>query len=333
MILERLLHHIGSCRAAADDANMLFCRRIMFFCSSWKTANNPCLETQKKATEYTHVSTVTQHLNRVQTLNVHRTPSSAVRALTTLQAGSASASQFREPLVGQAFSFFFCQGGASRTNGRTKCFRMSSGLFSETKFVHDSLHVFLRKVFGADVCWIFASFSSLFPMTLSIWPMWSLLLNLYCSLLGLIFYTPDLWNLFIGMIRLYLHHLQFLFPRPYPAQERLRSHGGRGCSHQLQAQVLGGGHQISPDPVQERKITSVDDWKADATARRWSCGADLLPKTDTITAFKKQLWVWVRHKSVGIHRLPLRHHCRCRHDRRRTEDNPPMFPCTALSCL
>ena len=45
--------------------------------------------------------------------------------------------------------------GATRTNGRTKCFRMSSGLFSETKFVHDSLHVFLREVFGADVCWIF----------------------------------------------------------------------------------------------------------------------------------------------------------------------------------
>ena len=41
--------------------------------------------------------------------------------------------------------------------------------------------------------------------------MWLLLLNLYCSMLGLIFHTPDLWNLFIGMIRLYLHHLQFLF--------------------------------------------------------------------------------------------------------------------------
>ena len=48
-----------------------------------------------------------------------------------------------------------------------------------------------------------------------------LLLNHDCTFLGLIFHTPDLWNLFIGMIRLYLHHLQFLCPRPYPAQERL----------------------------------------------------------------------------------------------------------------
>ena len=34
---------------------------------------------------------------------------------------------------------------------------MSSGLVSETKLVHDSLHVFLREVFGDDVCWIFSS--------------------------------------------------------------------------------------------------------------------------------------------------------------------------------
>ena len=69
------------------------------------------------------------------------------------------------------------------------------------------------------------------------------------------------------------------------------------------------GHQISTDPAQEKEITSVDERKAGATARRWSCGADLLSKTDTVTAFKKQLWVWVRHKSAGIIRLPLRHHC------------------------
>ena len=60
-------------RAAADNANVFSCRRIMFFCSSWKTANNPCLETQKKAAVCTHVSTVTQHLNRAPTQNVHRT--------------------------------------------------------------------------------------------------------------------------------------------------------------------------------------------------------------------------------------------------------------------
>ena len=38
----------------------------------------------------------------------------------------------------------------------------------------------------------------------------------------------------------------------------------------------------------------------------------------------------VRHKSAGIYRLTLRHHCQCRHDRRRTEENPRKFPCTAL---
>ena len=36
------------------------------------------------------------------------------------------------------------------------------------------------------------------------------LLDLDCSLLGLIFHTPELWNVFTGVIRLYLHHLQFL---------------------------------------------------------------------------------------------------------------------------
>ena len=60
-------------RAAADDANVFSCRRIMFFCSSWKTANNSCQDTQKKAAVCTHVSTVTQHLNRAPTQNVHRT--------------------------------------------------------------------------------------------------------------------------------------------------------------------------------------------------------------------------------------------------------------------
>ena len=47
------------------------------------------------------------------------------------------------------------------------------------------------------------------------------------------------------------------------------------------------GHQISTDPAQEKEITSVDERQADATARRCSCGADLLLKTDTMTAFKK----------------------------------------------
>ena len=82
------------------------------------------------------------------------------------------------------------------------------------------------------------------------------------------------------------------------------------------------------DPVQERKITSVDERKANAATRLSSCGADLLSKTDTITAFKKT----ARHKSAWIYRLPLRHHCRSRH-RRRTEENPRMFPCTALPCV
>ena len=103
LILERLLHHIGSCRAAADDANMLSCRRIVFFCPSWRTANNPCLETQKKATVCTHVSTVTQHLKKVQTLNVHRTPPRrCARSQLFRRAVPAcsAASQFREPLVG-----------------------------------------------------------------------------------------------------------------------------------------------------------------------------------------------------------------------------------------
>ena len=53
-------------------------------------------------------------------------------------------------------------------------------------------------------------FSSLFTMTLTIWPMRLWLLNPSCSFLGLIFHIPELWNLLIGMIRLKLHHLQFL---------------------------------------------------------------------------------------------------------------------------
>ena len=44
---------------------------------------------------------------------------------------------------------------------------------------------------------------------------------------------------------------------------------------------------ITSRPVQDTDIISVDERKADATARRWSVGADLLSKTDTITAFKK----------------------------------------------
>ena len=47
------------------------------------------------------------------------------------------------------------------------------------------------------------------------------------------------------------------------------------------------GHQISGESVQDTDIISVIERKADATARRWSCGADLLSKTDTITAVKK----------------------------------------------
>ena len=48
------------------------------------------------------------------------------------------------------------------------------------------------------------------------------------------------------------------------------------------------GHQISGESVQDTDIISVNERKADTTARRWSCGADLLSKTDTITAFKKK---------------------------------------------
>ena len=67
------------------------------------------------------------------------------------------------------------------------------------------------------------------------------------------------------------------------------------------------GHQFSGECVQEGDIISVIERKADATARRWSCGADLLSKTYTITAFKKkQLRVWVRHQAAGRDRLPLR---------------------------
>ena len=66
------------------------------------------------------------------------------------------------------------------------------------------------------------------------------------------------------------------------------------------------GHQISADPAQEGDIISVNERKANATARRWSCGADLLSETDAITALKKQLWVWIRHQAAGRDRPPLR---------------------------
>ena len=60
-------------------------------------------------------------------------------------------------------------------------------------------------------------------------------------------------------------------------------HGGGGCSHRLRAQVLGGAVinflLIPLKKNHQRRRTE--------TARRWSCSADLLSKTDTTTAFKK----------------------------------------------
>ena len=47
------------------------------------------------------------------------------------------------------------------------------------------------------------------------------------------------------------------------------------------------GHQISSESVQDTDIISVDERQAVATARRWSCNADLFSKTDKITALKK----------------------------------------------
>ena len=162
-----------------------------------------------------------------------------------------------------------------------------------------------------------------------------LLLNHDCTFLGRIFHTPDLWNLFIGMIRLYLHHLQFLCPRPYPAQERLHvrdrmvaEDAVTSFKHKYVAAVI----KFLLIPFKKEKSP------ASTTGRRMrqrdAGRAVLISSQRQIQSqpSKKQLWVWVRHKSAGIHRLPLRHNCRCRHDRRRTEQNPRMFPCTALSC-
>ena len=67
-----------------------------------------------------------------------------------------------------------------------------------------------------------------------------------------------------------------------------RLHGGGGCSHQLRAQVHGGAVIKFLVNLSKTQTSSASlNGKADATARRWSCGADLLSKTDTITAFKK----------------------------------------------
>ena len=56
----------------------------------------------------------------------------------------------------QAFSFF-CRGGATRTIRDTQRFWMSPGPLLKAKFDHDSLHVFLREIFGTNVCRISAS--------------------------------------------------------------------------------------------------------------------------------------------------------------------------------
>ena len=65
------------------------------------------------------------------------------------------------------------------------------------------------------------------------------------------------------------------------------SHGPVSVEPPLGTSTWRPGHQISGESVQDTDIISVNERKADTTARRWSCGADLLSKTDKITAFKK----------------------------------------------
>ena len=125
-------------------------------------------------------------------------------------------------------------------------------------------------------------------------------------------------------------HLASGQPRKIP---RGRPHGGGGCSHRLRAQVLGGAvikflvnlskTQTSSASMNGRRIRQRDAGRAVLISSQRQIQS--LPS-------KKQLRVWIRHKSAGIIRLPLRHQCRCRH-RRRTEENPRTSPCTALSCL
>ena len=119
---------------------------------------------------------------------------------------------------------------------------------------------------------------------------------------------------------------------PSVGTPRERSQGRGGCSHQLRAQVLGGGHQISTDPAQEKSPASTTGRRL---RQRDAGRAVLISSKRKIQSqpSKKQLRVWVRHKSAGIIRLPLRHYCGRHHDRRRTEENPRMSPCTALPCL
>ena len=113
-----------------------------------------------------------------------------------------------------------------------------------------------------------------------------------------------------------------------------RLHGGGGCSHQLRAQVHGGAvikflvnlskTQTSSASLNGRRMRQRDAGRAVLISFQRQIQS--LPS-------KKQLWVWVRHKSAVIYRLPLRNHYGRHHDCRRTEENPRTSPCTALSCL
>ena len=118
-----------------------------------------------------------------------------------------------------------------------------------------------------------------------------------------------------------------------PGTGRERLHGGGGRSHLLRARVLGGAViKFLLIPLKKKSPASTNGRRM----RQRDAGRLVLISSQRpiqSQPSKKQLRVWVRHKSAGIHRLPLRHHCRCRHDRLRTEENPRKFPCTALSRL
>ena len=71
-----------------------------------------------------------------------RSPPSNMQRIDQTACAAASVSAPSHQLT-QAF-LFLCRGGATRTTRDTQRFWMSPGPFLKAKFVHDSLHVFLR---------------------------------------------------------------------------------------------------------------------------------------------------------------------------------------------
>ena len=110
-------------------------------------------------------------------------------------------------------------------------------------------------------------------------------------------------------------------PRRIPRGRRERSRGGGGCIHQLRAQVLGGA--VIKFLLTRSRIRNHQSTNGGRMRQRDAGRAVLISSQRQIQS--------VRHKSAGIYRLSLRHHCQCRHDSRHTEENPRKLPCTALS--